>query len=67
MTLFFMIVQGDDVQQEEDGQVREPQPEDDFLVGSDTDDRYEPLETGTFHEGRKNNQHFCFRMKHNSL
>ncbi|XP_048959900.1 aspartyl/asparaginyl beta-hydroxylase isoform X12 [Canis lupus dingo] len=41
---------GDDVQQEEDGQVREPQPEDDFLVGSDTDDRYEPLETGTFHE-----------------
>uniref|UniRef100_A0A8C0KPQ3 Aspartyl/asparaginyl beta-hydroxylase n=1 Tax=Canis lupus dingo TaxID=286419 RepID=A0A8C0KPQ3_CANLU len=59
------VLLGDDVQQEEDGQVREPQPEDDFLVGSDTDDRYEPLETGTFHEGRKNNQHFCFRMKHN--
>uniref|UniRef100_A0A8C0KSZ3 Aspartyl/asparaginyl beta-hydroxylase n=1 Tax=Canis lupus dingo TaxID=286419 RepID=A0A8C0KSZ3_CANLU len=45
------VLLGDDVQQEEDGQVREPQPEDDFLVGSDTDDRYEPLETGTFHEG----------------
>ncbi|EFB21061.1 hypothetical protein PANDA_003770, partial [Ailuropoda melanoleuca] len=42
---------GDDVPQEEDGQVREPQPEeDDFLVGSDADDRFEPLETRTFHE-----------------
>lgn len=48
---------GDDVQQEEDGQVREPQPEDDFLVGSDTDDRYEPLETGTFHEETEDSYH----------
>nr|XP_055174377.1 aspartyl/asparaginyl beta-hydroxylase isoform X1 [Nyctereutes procyonoides] len=49
---------GDDVQQEEDGQAREPQPEDDdFLVGSDTDDRYEPLETGTFHEETEDSYH----------
>ncbi|XP_059022345.1 aspartyl/asparaginyl beta-hydroxylase isoform X3 [Mustela lutreola] len=41
----------DDVQQEEAGQAREPQLEDDdFLVGSDADDRFEPLETRTFHE-----------------
>lgn len=42
---------GDDVQQEEAGQAREPQLEDDdFLVGSDADDRFEPLETRRFHE-----------------
>lgn len=53
VTLFIVTVQGDDVPQEEDGQAREPQPEDDdFLVGSDADDRFEPLETRTFHEGR---------------
>ncbi|XP_047584051.1 aspartyl/asparaginyl beta-hydroxylase isoform X6 [Lutra lutra] len=41
----------DDVQQEEAGQAREPQLEDDdFLVGSDADDGFEPLETRTFHE-----------------
>uniref|UniRef100_A0A8C7BSM9 Aspartate beta-hydroxylase n=1 Tax=Neovison vison TaxID=452646 RepID=A0A8C7BSM9_NEOVI len=41
----------DDVQQEEAEQAREPQLEDDdFLVGSDADDRFEPLETRTFHE-----------------
>nr|XP_021544280.1 aspartyl/asparaginyl beta-hydroxylase [Neomonachus schauinslandi] len=42
---------GDDVQQEEDGQAREPQLEDDdFLVGGVADDRFESLETRTFHE-----------------
>uniref|UniRef100_A0A7N5K4M5 Aspartate beta-hydroxylase n=1 Tax=Ailuropoda melanoleuca TaxID=9646 RepID=A0A7N5K4M5_AILME len=49
---------GDDVPQEEDGQVREPQPEeDDFLVGSDADDRFEPLETRTFHEETEDSYH----------
>lgn len=42
----------DDLQQEEAGEAREePRLEDDdFLVGSDADDRFEPLETRTFHE-----------------
>ncbi|XP_045854566.1 aspartyl/asparaginyl beta-hydroxylase isoform X2 [Meles meles] len=41
----------DDVQQAEAEQAREPQLEDDdFLVGSDADDRFEPLETRTFLE-----------------
>lgn len=55
VTLFVVAIQGDDdVQQEEAEQAREPQLEDDdFLVGSDADDRFEPLETRTFHEGRK--------------
>ncbi|XP_045644986.1 aspartyl/asparaginyl beta-hydroxylase isoform X3 [Ursus americanus] len=49
---------GDDVPQEEDGQAREPQPEDDdFLVGSDADDRFEPLETRTFHEETEDSYH----------
>ncbi|XP_054446144.1 aspartyl/asparaginyl beta-hydroxylase isoform X2 [Pteronotus mesoamericanus] len=42
---------GEDLQQEEDGPAREQQPEDDnFLVGSNTDDRFESPETGTFQE-----------------
>uniref|UniRef100_A0A671ECQ7 Aspartyl/asparaginyl beta-hydroxylase n=1 Tax=Rhinolophus ferrumequinum TaxID=59479 RepID=A0A671ECQ7_RHIFE len=39
-----------DFQQEEDGPAGEQQPEDDFLVGSDADDRFEPLEAGTLQE-----------------
>ena len=62
VTLFIVTVQGDDVQQEEAGQAREPQLEDDdFLVGSDADDRFEPLETRRFHEGRT--RFFGFRIK----
>nr|XP_035938360.1 aspartyl/asparaginyl beta-hydroxylase isoform X8 [Halichoerus grypus] len=49
---------GDDVQQEEDGQAREPQLEDDdFLVGGDADDRFESLETRTFHEETEDSYH----------
>ncbi|XP_054446146.1 aspartyl/asparaginyl beta-hydroxylase isoform X4 [Pteronotus mesoamericanus] len=45
---------GEDLQQEEDGPAREQQPEDDnFLVGSNTDDRFESPETGTFQEETK--------------
>ncbi|XP_045752455.1 aspartyl/asparaginyl beta-hydroxylase isoform X2 [Mirounga angustirostris] len=49
---------GDEVQQEEDGQAREPQLEDDdFLVGGDADDRFESLETRTFHEETEDSYH----------
>ncbi|XP_025726420.2 aspartyl/asparaginyl beta-hydroxylase isoform X2 [Callorhinus ursinus] len=49
---------GDDVQQEEGGQAREPQLEDDdFLVGRDADDRFESLETRTFHEETEDSYH----------
>ncbi|XP_044770570.1 aspartyl/asparaginyl beta-hydroxylase isoform X1 [Neomonachus schauinslandi] len=49
---------GDDVQQEEDGQAREPQLEDDdFLVGGVADDRFESLETRTFHEETEDSYH----------
>ncbi|XP_053063986.1 aspartyl/asparaginyl beta-hydroxylase isoform X1 [Acinonyx jubatus] len=42
---------GDDVQQEEEGPARKPPLEDDdFLTGSDADDRFEPLDAGAFHE-----------------
>lgn len=41
---------GEDFQQEEDGPAGEQQPEDDFLVGSEADDRFEPLEAGTLQE-----------------
>ncbi|KAF0885753.1 ASPH hydroxylase, partial [Crocuta crocuta] len=42
---------GDNVQQEDDGPARTPPPGDeDFLVGSDTDERFEPLDAGAFHE-----------------
>ncbi|ELK02335.1 Aspartyl/asparaginyl beta-hydroxylase [Pteropus alecto] len=47
----------EDLQQEEDGPAREQQPEDDFLVGSDAEDRFEPLETGTFQEETENTYH----------
>ena len=61
--LFIIIVQGDDVQQEEEGPARKPPLEDDdFLIGSDTDDRFEPLDTGAFHEGRTHVS--GFRVKH---
>ncbi|XP_027423272.1 aspartyl/asparaginyl beta-hydroxylase isoform X4 [Zalophus californianus] len=49
---------GDDVQQEEGGQAREPQLEDDdFLVGRDADDRFESLETRTFREETEDSYH----------
>ncbi|XP_045717424.1 aspartyl/asparaginyl beta-hydroxylase isoform X3 [Phyllostomus hastatus] len=49
---------GEDLQQEEDGPTREQQPEDDdFLVGSDMDDRFESLETGTLQEETKDSYH----------
>lgn len=51
VTLFGVIFQAEDLQQEEDGPAREQQPEGDFLVESDADDRFEPLETETFQEG----------------
>ncbi|XP_039105060.1 aspartyl/asparaginyl beta-hydroxylase isoform X2 [Hyaena hyaena] len=42
---------GDNVQQEDDGPARTPPPGDeDFLVGSDTVERFEPLDAGAFHE-----------------
>ncbi|XP_070077601.1 aspartyl/asparaginyl beta-hydroxylase isoform X2 [Equus przewalskii] len=53
---------GEDLQPEEDEPARELQPEeveparelqpedDDFLMGGNAEDRFEPLETGTFHE-----------------
>ncbi|XP_036914510.1 aspartyl/asparaginyl beta-hydroxylase isoform X4 [Sturnira hondurensis] len=45
---------GEDLRQEEDGPAREQQPEDDdFLVGSDTDSRFESLETGRLQEETK--------------
>lgn len=48
----------EDLQQEEDGPTREQQPEDDdFLVGSDMDDRFESLETGTLQEETKDSYH----------
>lgn len=63
-TLFIIIVQGDDVQQEEEGPARKPPLEDDdFLTGSDADDRCEPLDAGAFHEGRTHVS--GFRAKHN--
>ena len=63
VTLFIISVQGEDLQPEEDEPARELQPEeveparelqpedDDFLMGGNAEDRFEPLETGTFHEG----------------
>ncbi|XP_040343657.1 aspartyl/asparaginyl beta-hydroxylase isoform X5 [Herpailurus yagouaroundi] len=49
---------GDDVQQEEEGPARKPPLEDDdFLIGSDADDRFEPLDAGAFHEGIEDSYH----------
>lgn len=49
---------GEDLHPEEDGPAREQQPEDDdFLVGGDTDDRFELLETGTFQEETEDSYH----------
>ncbi|KAF6098598.1 aspartate beta-hydroxylase [Phyllostomus discolor] len=51
------VLLGEDLQ-EEDGPTREQQPEDDdFLVGSDMDDRFESLETGTLQEETKDSYH----------
>ncbi|XP_016054382.1 PREDICTED: aspartyl/asparaginyl beta-hydroxylase-like isoform X2 [Miniopterus natalensis] len=47
-----------DVQPEEDRPAREEQPEDDdFLVGSEADDRLESLEIGTFQEETEDSYH----------
>ncbi|XP_053063990.1 aspartyl/asparaginyl beta-hydroxylase isoform X6 [Acinonyx jubatus] len=49
---------GDDVQQEEEGPARKPPLEDDdFLTGSDADDRFEPLDAGAFHEEIEDSYH----------
>lgn len=49
---------GEDVQPEEDRPAREEQPEDDdFLVGSEADDRLESLEIGTFQEETEDSYH----------
>ncbi|XP_053517006.1 aspartyl/asparaginyl beta-hydroxylase isoform X3 [Artibeus jamaicensis] len=49
---------GEDLQQEEDGLTREQQAEDeDSLVGSDTDGRFESLETGMLQEETKDSYH----------
>ncbi|XP_023606761.1 aspartyl/asparaginyl beta-hydroxylase isoform X1 [Myotis lucifugus] len=49
---------GEDLHPEEDGPAREQQPEgDDFLVGRETDDRFESLETGTFQEETEDSYH----------
>uniref|UniRef100_G1PT33 Aspartyl/asparaginyl beta-hydroxylase n=1 Tax=Myotis lucifugus TaxID=59463 RepID=G1PT33_MYOLU len=50
--------EGEDLHPEEDGPAREQQPEgDDFLVGRETDDRFESLETGTFQEETEDSYH----------
>ncbi|XP_060040116.1 aspartyl/asparaginyl beta-hydroxylase-like isoform X4 [Erinaceus europaeus] len=48
---------GKQLQQEEDGPTEELQLEDSFMEGSDTDDRFETLETGTFHEEAEDSYH----------
>ncbi|XP_046929933.1 aspartyl/asparaginyl beta-hydroxylase [Lynx rufus] len=49
---------GDDVQQEEEGPAGKPPLEDDdFLTGSDADDRFEPLDAGAFHEEIEDSYH----------
>ncbi|XP_014399582.1 PREDICTED: aspartyl/asparaginyl beta-hydroxylase isoform X2 [Myotis brandtii] len=49
---------GEDLHPEEDRPAREQQPEDDdFLVGRETDDRFESLETGTFQEETEDSYH----------
>lgn len=52
VTLFIVIVEGEDLQQE-DGPTGEPQQEDDeFLMVTDVDDGFETLEPEVSHEGR---------------
>ncbi|XP_053063991.1 aspartyl/asparaginyl beta-hydroxylase isoform X7 [Acinonyx jubatus] len=52
------VLLGDDVQQEEEGPARKPPLEDDdFLTGSDADDRFEPLDAGAFHEEIEDSYH----------
>uniref|UniRef100_A0A673VRZ8 Aspartate beta-hydroxylase n=1 Tax=Suricata suricatta TaxID=37032 RepID=A0A673VRZ8_SURSU len=49
---------GDDLHQEDDGPAGTPPPEDeDFLMGSDTDERLEPLDAGAFHEETEDSYH----------
>nr|KAF6326109.1 aspartate beta-hydroxylase [Pipistrellus kuhlii] len=49
---------GEHLHPEEDEPAREQQPEDDdFLVGRDTDDRFETLGTGTFQEETEDSYH----------
>ncbi|XP_019489769.1 PREDICTED: aspartyl/asparaginyl beta-hydroxylase-like isoform X2 [Hipposideros armiger] len=48
---------GEDLQQEAGGPAGEQQPEDDFLVGGDADDTFEPLEAGTFPEETEHSHH----------
>nr|KAF6426064.1 aspartate beta-hydroxylase [Molossus molossus] len=48
---------GEDLQPEEDGPAEQQPDEDDFLVGSDAEDRIEPLETGTFQEETEDSYH----------
>ncbi|EPY80302.1 hypothetical protein CB1_000844035 [Camelus ferus] len=55
VTLFIIIVQGEDLQQEQDGPAAELQPEDGVFVGSDADDGFEP--TGALHEETEDRYH----------
>lgn len=48
---------GEHLPQEEEGPAGERQPEEDFLVGSDVDDRLEPQEAGTFPEETEHSHH----------
>ncbi|KAM5211592.1 aspartyl/asparaginyl beta-hydroxylase isoform 13-T13 [Hipposideros larvatus] len=48
---------GEDLQQEAGRPAGEQQPEDDFLVGGDADDTFEPLEAGTFPEETEHSHH----------
>uniref|UniRef100_A0A2K5DVW4 Aspartate beta-hydroxylase n=1 Tax=Aotus nancymaae TaxID=37293 RepID=A0A2K5DVW4_AOTNA len=51
-------VEGEDLQQEEDGPAGEPQPEDeDFLTVTDVGDRFETLEPEVFHEETEHSYH----------
>nr|KAF6426066.1 aspartate beta-hydroxylase [Molossus molossus] len=51
------VLLGEDLQPEEDGPAEQQPDEDDFLVGSDAEDRIEPLETGTFQEETEDSYH----------
>lgn len=53
VSLFLTVVEGENLQQEEEGPAGDLQlQDDDFLITSDVDDRFEILEPETVHEGR---------------
>ncbi|XP_043339526.1 aspartyl/asparaginyl beta-hydroxylase isoform X5 [Cervus canadensis] len=48
---------GENLHQEPEGPAEELQPEDHVFVGSDADDRHEPMGTGAFHEETEDSYH----------